>query len=310
MSGTQLHFNWETHNRHAASNVETTACLTALDPPQGRAAAGRTDGLPIPDGPLPAAVEAGMFGFSVAGPIEPDPACIVEITEEHANQLLGLLGEIDLVTQSIRDGCSPGTGRVPRTPENLARLRESLRRDEQLLKQTYAEAIAVYEEAFGQNAARMLDEWVRTQHAATNCTGGNYDAGHPWYYYRGGDNRPPLAVSEIEPNYAAGEFIAERLPKTPAKRTQKLRELLTQEETQLATDQRRYQDLIDRGAEALSQFDREIAHGGNDELARASALALKFNHIRNGLGRIVWLSSALADRRSISKSGPAGKKSC
>jgi hypothetical protein len=44
-----------------------------------------------------------------------------------------------------------------------------------------------------------------------------------------------------------------------------------------------------RGPSALSDFDRNIAHGGDDELAWASAVALKYNHFRAGLARIAWL---------------------
>jgi hypothetical protein len=34
-----------------------------------------------------------------------------------------------------------------------------------------------------------------------------------------------------------------------------------------------------RGGDALSKYDREIAHGADDELAWASAVAIKFSHI-------------------------------
>jgi hypothetical protein len=55
--------------------------------------------------------------------------------------------------------------------------------------------------------------------------------------------------------------------------------------------------LIEHGVDALSQYDREIAHGGNDELAWASAIALKYNHISGARGRVQWLEQQLCDPR-------------
>lgn len=72
-----------------------------------------------------------------------------------------------------------------------------------------------------------------------------------------------------------------------------MHELLEHEEQQLAADREQYGEIIVHGAEALSRYDREIAYGGNNELARVSSLALKYNHIRLGLGRVTWLRQRL-----------------
>jgi len=119
-----------------------------------------------------------------------------------------------------------------------------------------------------------------------------YDPGHPWHYYHEGDNAPPIPVEEIEGDIDIGKYIERELPKNPAKRAVRLRELLAKERERVVEDKRRYQEIVDRGAEALSRYDREIAHSC-DEMARATALSLKYNHICYGMGRVAWLEKAL-----------------
>lgn len=65
---------------------------------------------------------------------------------------------------------------------------------------------------------------------------------------------------------------------------------------ELAERRDRYQSVVERGAEALSRYDREIAYGGNDELARASSLALPYNNIAWLSGRVLGLQRVLGQR--------------
>ena len=116
-----------------------------------------------------------------------------------------------------------------------------------------------------------------------------YDPSHPWYYLERGDHRPPTPVDEIPPSPNVGDFIERRLPKNPVQRRKRLLEFLESERRQVDCDKHRYQEIVERGADALSGYDRAIAYGGDLELARASALALTFNHVSFGLGRIAWL---------------------
>lgn len=261
-------------------------------------AALREDGLPIPL-PLPEAVTAAVFGQTVEGPVSPDAEEVAAITEEHANELVGLLGEIATVEDCLRDGRSPTTGKLPKHAEAKARLSDELGAELSRLKSSYADAIAVYAEAFGEEAALALDEWARKAHAGADRSRTSYDPGHPWHYYRGGDNADPLPVDAIPPNLDAGRFIESDLPKNPAKREKRIRELYDEELRRLQDDERRYQEIVERGAEALSRYDREIAHSGNDEMARATALALKFNHIALARGRIAWLEQRLPSRLGL-----------
>jgi hypothetical protein len=76
--------------------------------------------------------------------------------------------------------------------------------------------------------------------------------------------------------------------------------MLDDQRRQLEEDKKRYQELLERGPAALSDYDRNIAHGGDDELAWASAIALKFNHISGGRGRIALLERMI-------KTGDAGR---
>lgn len=249
-------------------------------------------GPPIPV-PLPDAVAAGVFGVEVDGPIEPDAEQVAALVHEHANELIGLLGEAEVLQDAIRNGTDPRSGQTYRDAETAAKAAEKHTAELRRVEQSYSVALAAFEEGFGSSATQALDEWVRAEVAGGTHTRGGYDPGHPWHYYPAGDNAAPIPFEQIPPCEDAGRWLERDLPKNSAKRVAKMREMLQREEQQLAADRQRYEELIARGAEALSRYDREIAHGGNDELARASSLALKYNHIRLGLGRVTWLRQRL-----------------
>jgi len=242
--------------------------------------------------PLRSAIDAGIFGITATGPMEPDEHEIAALVQEHSNELAGLLIEIDALTDAVRTGVDPRTGRMPRTPEAAEKATTRWRQELEQAKVSYANMLAAVEEGFGLEAGRELDHWIRSRVAGTPKRL-PYDPGHPWHYYWAGDGAEPIAFVEIPPSEDAGRWLERDLPKNPAKRLARLRELLTSETERLTEDRRRYEDIIARGAEALSQFDREIAYGGNDELARAGTIALKYNHIRMGLGRVRWLRQQL-----------------
>lgn len=238
--------------------------------------------------PLESAIEAGVFGITSAGPMVPDEHEIAALTQEHANELVGTLVEVEALQDALRSGADPRTGRMPRTAEAAQKAADRWRGELQQLQTNYANMLAAFEEGFGPQASMELDAWVRGQVAGTPRRL-PYDPGHPWHYYWAGNGAEPLTFDEIPPAEDAGRWLERDLPKNPAKRLARMRELLTAETQRLAEDRRRYEEIVARGAQALSHFDREIAYGGNDELARASTIALKYNHIRMGLGRVRWL---------------------
>jgi hypothetical protein len=245
--------------------------------------------------PLPEAVAEGVFGATTDGPIEPDGEEVRAMTEEHGRELVAILADIQAVEDARRTGEDPRTGKLPRTPEADVKLREFLEQEEPRLRSAYAAALDAYARGFGQQAAASLDTWARK--TVADCTidpKDRYDPGHPWHYLSEGDNAQPIPLEQIEPDLDMGRFIERELPKNPAKRREKLRALLAQEQERVEEDKRRYQEIVEKGAEALSRYDREIAHT-SDEMAVATALALKYNHIRYGLGRVAWLEKALGD---------------
>lgn len=249
-------------------------------------------GPPIPT-PLPDAIAEGVFGVEVDGPIEPDVEQVAALVHEHANELIGLLGEAEALRDAIRNGIDPRSGHTYRDSETAAKAAAKHTAELRRVEQTYSDALAAFEEGFGADATQGLDEWVRAEVAGGTQKRGGYDPGHPWHYYPAGDNAFPVPFEQIPPCEDAGRWLERDLPKNLAKRTAKMRELLEREELQLAADRQRYEEIIAHGAEALSRYDREIAYGGNDELARAASLALKYNHIRLGLGRVTWLRQRL-----------------
>jgi len=101
-----------------------------------------------------------------------------------------------------------------------------------------------------------------------------------------------VPVENIAADEDAGRFLDAGLPKNAGKRLAKLRELIDREREQLDADRRRYVEVAERGAEALSRYDREIAHT-SDAMARATALALKYRHVSLGLGRVAWIECEL-----------------
>ena len=203
--------------------------------------------------PLPTAVEAGVFG------VEEDGA-VVRPSDE----------EVQEITAEVTD--------------NLLDLPDGAERKALLAK---------YAEDFGTEAALELDRWTRLKSAVDEKEPIQYDPGHPWHYYHEGDGAEPMAVEAIPAAAISIDQFGVKWPKNPAKRRTLMQQMLEGQRRQLADDERRYRDLIDRGVEALSQYDREFAHGGNDDLAWASAVALKYNHVAGTRGRIDTLEKAL-----------------
>jgi len=180
-------------------------------------------------------------------------------------------------------------------PEEVATITDAVA--DQLLETTDEQSkkllLHQYGEDFGQPAAAQLDSWVQAKVAADEGAEFKYDPGHPWYYYHEGDGADPILLADIPARPTTEEHIGTRIPKNPAKRRMVLERMETDQRRQLVDDEKRYQDLVDRGVEALSQYDREISSGGNEDLAWATAMALKYSHICGGRGRLRWLEKEL-----------------
>ncbi|MBK8916260.1 MAG: hypothetical protein IPM64_16970 [Phycisphaerales bacterium] len=240
-----------------------------------------------------------MFGLEISGPLDPDVEQVAALVEEHAHELLALLNEAEVLREAIRTGADPRTGRLYRDSDAAGQAAERHTVELRRVESSYMDALAAYEEGFGSEAAQRLDEWVRRQAADGGRRQADYDPGHPWHYYSAGDNAAPIPFEQIKPCDEAGRWLESTFPKNPAKRAARMPELLEEELRQLSRDREVYEAVISRGVEALSRYDREIAYGGNDELARAGTLALKYNHIRLGLGRIAWLRARTGGQQGV-----------
>jgi hypothetical protein len=130
-----------------------------------------------------------------------------------------------------------------------------------------------------------------TKNESADTEGPAYQPNHPWHYYHLGDNAPPVPFDQIPASEGVAQTMVKDLPKAPAKRMVRVRELLESERRELDSTAARYRDVIERGAAALSDYDRNIAHGGNEDLARASTLAILYNRVAWHRGRLDWLET-------------------
>ena len=208
--------------------------------------------------PLEAAVKAGAFG-----------------RDEDGGPILPGREEIDAITEDLAD-------RLRDLPEDSP---------------IRAELFRQYADDFGDDAAGMLDEWLRRQAKLDEVVMSDaYDPGHPWHYYHEGDGAEPIPVAAIPAAEMAFDELGAKLPKDPKKRRRVLSSMLQDATRQLNEDERRYSQLVDDDFDALSEYDRNIAHNSNDALAWASAIALKYNQIRFTKGRIRLLTELAAAR--------------
>jgi hypothetical protein len=119
-------------------------------------------------------------------------------------------------------------------------------------------------------------------HAAPGDDGGGYDPGHPWYYFLGGTPVGPDAI----PTLLLGEDrVGMPKRKKGVTRREQMTRRLAGAETALAADVVRYEELRDKGDDALTPYEVRVGDVV-DGTCRAihSALALKYNHILLGKG--------------------------
>jgi len=180
MMQTQLQFPWGVNGRRNCEPIDGSPSGGAESPPVSDSAqppstatltiAGDIPALattmPESDGPplfppLAAAVECGVFGVTEAGPIEPDEEEVASLTAEHANEMVALLADLAAVEDGVRTGRDPRTGKLPRTPQTRTRLAQRLQTECVRLQEAYADALAVYADAFGDAAADALNAWIR-----------------------------------------------------------------------------------------------------------------------------------------------------
>lgn len=101
-----------------------------------------------------------------------------------------------------------------------------------------------------------------------------YGPGHPQYYILGGR---PLDPEEMAPRKTVNDEV---WPRNPIEREVKIRAFLAAAEAKLEEDIASYNDLRQRGTEALTPFQRYMEYG------LEKAFSLKYAHITYRLGLI------------------------
>lgn len=248
--------------------------------------------MPVPE-PLAEAIEKASFGMEdEQTPVDPSREEVHDITEHHGARLVELL-------EQLEDQLADAT----------AEQRDKLISEKDRARSGCQGVLALYAEDFGEAAARQLESWAKAQLGVTTLTrpppelpGVNpdttpvpatqYDPGHPWHYLKRGDGCAPVPLESIPTSTSDGHF-ADKLPRDAKKRHARLSELLAEEQQHLQQFESHYTELIQRGVSVLSQYDWTIAYGGDEELAFASSVALRFNHIANSRGRVRWLQEQL-----------------
>lgn len=116
--------------------------------------------LPMP-APLKEAVEAGIFGVCADGSLTPGHKEVAAITEEQARELLSTLYDLRHLNRCLNRHLNPHT----RQPLTSLEIREKIERSMQAgvsnLERRYSDCLTAYSEAFGDQAAALLDARVR-----------------------------------------------------------------------------------------------------------------------------------------------------
>lgn len=294
----QLEFRFD-DDREARANTDLSSLSPATQNTLGAPIcySPREDGLPVTK-PLDSAVGEGYFGLSLDGPISPEEGDVIALTEEVADDLVGLYCELISAKKTLATCIDPSTGEVIQNNADLATAHTFLENETIRIRRVIDETLEEFALPFGKVAAIAIDEWAANTALKELNRVDQYPPDHPWHYLPWGDGARPLPVGEIPASHLSLDSVTYRLPKTRAKRDACLRQRLADERANLEHDRMRYQEIVERGAEALSRYDREIANS-SDEMARAQALALKYRHISLAIGRIAWLEKELRIGTSI-----------
>ena len=127
-----------------------------------------------------------------------------------------------------------------------------------------------------------------------------YPPSHPWYYKLGGE---PLPVGKIEGRTAAQASavyeVAQNkpLPADPKARARKIEAKLASWRENLDHDIKRYEELVEKGNDAVSEYDRSFDDEDDEGRCTAlhDALSLTHNHVSYAKGMIVALAKLLAE---------------
>jgi len=111
--------------------------------------------------PLPGAVEAGVFGRSLGSVEPPTIEEIRALIDEQAREICTLLAGQHYLAWCIKHDCYPQTHRRPSNASRREQLSQRLRQEIEELAEQYRWCVTAYADAFGEDAAMLLDSAVR-----------------------------------------------------------------------------------------------------------------------------------------------------
>lgn len=107
--------------------------------------------------------EAGRAGLLDDVPEGGELEAIKGVHDETAIDLIQTLRSLDVVKDAEARGIDPNTGKPPRTENAKTQLRERIAEAKQELTQHFDDMLGSYEDAFGRDAARQFEKYVREQ---------------------------------------------------------------------------------------------------------------------------------------------------
>jgi hypothetical protein len=146
--------------------------------------------------------------------------------------------------------------------------------------------------------AKTVYEQAATDAIENEVGDSGYSPYHPWYY----KDNAPIPVDKIKTADYPKELIETKFIGKP----DKLQELLKSEKESLAKDIAQYQELIEKGADALSEYDKTISSNSAEEVLQ-TAFALVHNHISSGKGKIKAIESMIEEARQPDKTSTPKK---
>ncbi|MEZ6074048.1 MAG: hypothetical protein R3C10_28165 [Pirellulales bacterium] len=116
--------------------------------------------------PAPEAIQAGVFGVDLDGPLRPNAEEVRAITEEQAQELVCLRLDMDYLAWCERTESDLATSRRPTTRKRREVLPTQLQHALVRTLRQYRDCLAAYADAFGSIASDELEYYVQAVAAA------------------------------------------------------------------------------------------------------------------------------------------------
>ena len=111
--------------------------------------------------PLDEAVANGLFGETEDGSSRPNAEEVRTLTEEWFYEAFAIWVEYQWLVECSSNGANLHTGKSPRSRDQRDQNREIARQNAKLALDRYNDCLGTYEEAFGEEGAKALDDCVK-----------------------------------------------------------------------------------------------------------------------------------------------------